>query len=71
MDHAGDITANIAPALQAAGFPVFDNRDDTRTREHHELIVQARDCPSWYRVTIAEIEPTDDELYLPTYEAEA
>ena len=72
MDHAGDITEHLAPALQAAGFPVYDNQD-TATREHRELVTQGRDTGIFYRITIDEIHPTGDdyELYLPTYGASA
>lgn len=69
MDHAGDITWHLAPALQTAGFPVFED-PDTRTRKRRELIVQTRDSGEWYRITIEQIEPSEDDLYLPTYTQE-
>ena len=47
--------------LVSAGFPVTENRK-VWGEERRELLVQARDWPSWYRVTVELVEPSQDEL---------
>ncbi len=54
MDNASDLAYHVGRALVNAGFAPHENPE--RRRDRWEFVTPGRDWPTWFRVTIEEVE---------------